>query len=329
MMLSTDIFEIALILMSIVLICNTLVWKIAIARKKCLLKQLESLNANTALKILVDNIQQHRGMLNATLSGDDSFAVKITQTQKVINTTLRTLNQSLESSVLNTKREHLNKIQQSWEKLYPNALSLSKEKSLQKHVAIIKSTLFLMTNIAEENQLVKNNCYPVELVDIIWHRIPNTAEALGKTRAAGSGIAATGICGAIERIKVGFLIKHIYDTTAIVEEGLNKLQHDASSDNNKLLSTYKLIQSDIHGLLDTMKHKLLESATPQITASLFFEQATVTLNQVYDFFDQGEGMINQKIMTAIAGTESTIKRSWSIFIFSALTIVISTALIIP
>jgi len=309
--------------MSIVSLCSILIWQIAIARKKGLLKQMESLNANSALKTLVDNLQQHRGMLNATLSGDKSFAVKITQTQKVINTTLRTLSQSLESGVLNTNLGHLNKIQQSWQNLYPNALSLSKDKSLQKHTAIIQSTLFLMTNIAEENQLVENNCFPMELVDIIWHQIPNTAEALGKTRAAGSGIAATGICGAIEQIKVGFLIKHIYDTTAIVEERLNKLQHDSSSNNNKLLSTYKLIQSDIHGLLDTLKHKLLESATPQITASLFFEQATVTLNKVYDFFDQGENMINQKIMTSIAGTESTIKLSLSLFVFSTLILVIS------
>jgi hypothetical protein len=224
--------------------------------------------------------------------------------------------------VLNTNLGHLNKIQQSWQNLYPNALSLSKDKSLQKHTAIIQSTLFLMTNIAEENQLVENNCFPMELVDIIWHQIPNTAEALGKTRASGSGIAATGICGAIEQIKVGFLIKHIYDTTAIVEERLNKLQHNSSSNNNKLLSTYKLIQSDIHGLLDTLKHKLLEPATPQITASLFFEQATVTLNKVYDFFDQGENMINQKIMTSIAGTESTIKLSLSLFVFSTLILVI-------
>jgi len=323
MMLSPDMFEISLILMSIVSLCSILIWQIAIARKKGLLKQMESLNANSALKTLVDNLQQHRGMLNATLSGDKSFAVKITQTQKVINTTLRTLSQSLESGVLNTNLGHLNKIQQSWQNLYPNALSLSKDKSLQKHTAIIQSTLFLMTNIAEENQLVENNCFPMELVDIIWHQIPNTAEALGKTRAAGSGIAATGICGAIEQIKVGFLIKHIYDTTAIVEERLNKLQHDSSSNNNKLLSTYKLIQSDIHGLLDTLKHKLLESATPQITASLFFEQATVTLNKVYDFFDQGENMINQKIMTSIAGTESTIKLSLSLFVFSTLILVIS------
>ena len=323
MMLSPDMFEISLILMSIVSLCSILIWQIAIARKKGLLKQMESLNANSALKTLVDNLQQHRGMLNATLSGDKSFAVKITQTQKVINTTLRTLSQSLESGVLNTNLGHLNKIQQSWQNLYPNALSLSKDKSLQKHTAIIQSTLFLMTNIAEENQLVENNCFPMELVDIIWHQIPNTAEALGKTRAAGSGISATGICGAIEQIKVGFLIKHIYDTTAIVEERLNKLQHDSSSNNNKLLSTYKLIQSDIHGLLDTLKHKLLESATPQITASLFFEQATVTLNKVYDFFDQGENMINQKIMTSIAGTESTIKLSLSLFVFSTLILVIS------
>jgi hypothetical protein len=94
MMLSPDMFEISLILMSIVSLYSFLVWQIATAKKKGLLKQMESLNANSALKTLVDNLQQHRGMLNATLSGDKSFAVKITQTQKVINTTLRTLSQS-------------------------------------------------------------------------------------------------------------------------------------------------------------------------------------------------------------------------------------------
>jgi len=310
-----SLFEIMIVIASITLLISFLIWRLAAARRVYLVNQRESLTANTALKILVDNLQQHRGMLNATLSGDNSFKTKITQTQKQINSTLSELNDELKNTALNTHLEHLNKIQSSWAKLYPTVYSLSRLESLKKHTAIVQSTLFLMTNIAEENQLLKDSCYPEELVDIIWHCIPNTAEALGKTRAAGSGIAATGVCGAIDHIKVGFLIKHINDTTKIVEVGLKNLQHE-SSDFNKLFTTYKSIQSGVHDLMDTLQHKIVEPKSPQITAGLFFEQATVCLNKVYGFFDQAESMVKQRIMESLEKTERTIKLSFYFMVVS-------------
>jgi len=309
-----------------VLICSTLVWRVAIAKKTSLLIQQESLSVNSTLKILLNNLQQHRGMLNATLSGDDSFTEKIKQTQQLINSTLSALEKTLNQTVLSSNLVQLNSIQKSWKNLYPTVLSLSKQESLKKHTVIVQSTLFLMANIAEENNLLKNNCYPVVLVDIIWHRIPNAAEVLGKMRAAGSGIAATGTCGAIEQIKVAFLIKHINDTIAIVENGLNKLQND-SSDSHKLSSTYKLIQSDIRELVDTLKYKILEPDTPQVTAAAFFERATVCLGKVYGFFDQAETIINQKITSTIVRTESNIKISFFMMILSFSIMLISLTIV--
>jgi len=321
-MFSSSIFGIIAIFSILIFLISFLVWRLASAKKRYFLNQQKSLTTNTALKILVDNLQQHRGMLNATLSGDNSFSAKITQTQKLINSTLDELGATLRDTALDTHLDHLNKIQQSWNKLYPTVLSLSRLDSLKKHTAIVQSTLFLMTNIAEENQLLKDNCYPVELVDIVWHRIPNTAEALGKTRAAGAGIAATGTCGAIDHIKVGFLIKHINDTITIVEEGLKKLQHQ-SSDYNKLFTSYKAIQSDIRDLLDTLKHKILEPASPQITSAAFFEQATGCLGKVYGFFDQSESIIKNKIDTTLVETETTLKISLTFMVVSFLAIAIS------
>jgi len=316
-----SLFEIIFVIAIITLLISFLIWRLATARRVYLVNQRESLTTNTSLKILVDNLQQHRGMLNATLSGDKSFTAKITQTQKLINSTLNELNDGLKNTSLNTHLGHLNKIQDSWAKLYPTVHSLSRLESLKKHTAIVQSILFLMTNIAEENQLLKDGCYPNELVDIIWHCIPNTAEALGKTRAAGSGIAATGVCGAIDHIKVGFLIKHINDTTEIVESGLKKLQHE-SSDFNKLFTTYKLIQSGIRDLMNTLQHKIVEPTSPQITAGLFFEQATACLNKVYGFFDQAESMVKQRIATALDKIEMTIKLSFSFMVVSLVSLLV-------
>jgi hypothetical protein len=312
-----EIVEIIFILLALALVFSLLVWRVAVEKKRCLLVQLASLSVCTKLKKLVDNIQQHRGMLNATLSGDNSFSTKITQTQKVIDTTFNELNSSLKNTELHKHLVHLNKAQQYWKNLSPTVLSLSKGESLKKHTALIQSILFLMTNIAEENQWVKDNSFPMELIDMIWHRIPNTTEALGKIRATGSGIAATGNCSAIDHIKVGFLIKYIKGTMYIVEKKLNKLQHD-SSDNNKLFNSYTLIQSDIYDLLHTLEQKILLAITPQITAGLFFEQATACLGKVYGFFDQGESMINQTITVSLTGIEWRIKKSLFIMIFSLL-----------
>ena len=183
-MILSSLFEMMFIFMFPVLITSTLVWRVAIAKKNRLIIQQESLSVNSTLKILINNLQQHRGMLNATLSGDDSFTEKIKQTQQLINSTLSALERSLNNTVLSSNLAQLNSIQQGWKNLYPTVLSLSKQQSLKKHTVIVQSTLYLMANIAEDNHLLEDNCYPIALVDIIWHRIPNAAEVLGKMRAA-------------------------------------------------------------------------------------------------------------------------------------------------
>lgn len=323
-MVLADFFEVLTITAIASILLIALYWRLLVYKKQCLIKQRDSLSVNSVLKQILSSIQQHRGMVNATLNGDTSFTTKIPHIQKDINQTLRKLELMLKNNYLKSNLADFQSFKQEWNELYPQALSLSKGDSLKAHTTLIQSIIYLMTNVAEENQLLENNCYPIELVDIIWHRVPNTAEALGKIRAVGSGIAATGKCNAIDLVKVEFLIKSIKETLTIVEKSLKSLSQDA---NNDLVATYQLIQHDIYELVDILKYKILEPKTPLVTGAEFFDKSSICLSKVYDFFGKGEEIISKKIAATLIKTETGINVCIAIMVISLLTGIASLSVI--
>lgn len=262
--------------------------------------QQHSMAATCELKKLLTQIQQHRGMVNAYLNGDDSFKYKIS----VLQTTIERQFETIARLLAGDDPAHLEGyrgIQEQWRNLHKQALSLDKDDSFERHCQLIASVLNLIRDIAEYSQLHQESVCPFSFIDILWHLLPDTAEAIGQARAIGTGMAAAGTSPVTERIKLGFLVTRIRQTIHRVQQGLANIQSTAIGNSNHLRQSYSDVQSRITGLINDIESQLLASERPTVNPSVFFDNATNTLSGVFALYDQGETLANSALQLRLDG----------------------------
>lgn len=88
--------------------------------RKCLSLRLEGIRVNRLTKQLLLDLQQHRGMVNAFLSGDNSFKVKIEQKQTAIGKDIAALDAFHGQGLMTEKRWE--GIRNDWQALRTEAL---------------------------------------------------------------------------------------------------------------------------------------------------------------------------------------------------------------
>lgn len=198
------------VLLSLYLILNVLE-KNRSRRKREL--QLRGLNVLRQTLELLTNVQQHRGISAAMLSGDKSFAQRLMGKRNDIENIFRNLEPVLaEIPELNSDSGSLTSIQASWDQMSSSIVAMTPEQSFAKHTDLIRKTIHLIGDMGEHLGMLDGEGAPLALMSnifILLLRIPLLMESIGQARALGSGYAAKGKCGAVGRIRLSFLEQHI------------------------------------------------------------------------------------------------------------------------
>lgn len=290
-------------------LCATVFAAMLYCRHRTRLEQLDSqllhITINQELKELLGNIQQHRGMVSGYLNGDVSFKYKISALQAEINRQTAQIARHLQSSAFN--HAGFEAIQNLWQQLYPSVLAGSRGQSFDSHCLLIGTVLNLIRDIAEHSQLHRDSGCPFSFVEIVWHLLPDTAEAIGQTRAIGTGIAAAGRSLSTERIKLGFLVMRIRKTLTRLELGLSRTF--SVMDGNELQHTHGEVQGHINRLVTDIEQQLLATERPTVSPTSFFEHATLTLNSVFALYDHGVTIARRDVQVQLANTRRSSNRS--------------------
>ncbi|MCQ8105104.1 nitrate- and nitrite sensing domain-containing protein [Methylomonas sp. SURF-2] len=274
--------------------------------------QLLHITINQELKEFLGNIQRHRGMVNGYLNGDASFKYKISVLQAEINRQAGQIARHLQTSECH--RADFETIRNHWQELYPRVLSGSRAQSFEDHCRLISTVLHLIRDIAERSQLHRDSGCPFSFVEIVWHLLPDTAEAIGQSRAIGTGIAAAGRGLGTERIKLGFLVTRIRETVARLEQGLTRTPADMTGE--KLQQVHGEVRSRINKLVTEIERELLSADRPNINPGGFFEHASRTLDSVFEFYDQGTAIARLTLETQLSDTRRGRNRSLTTVISS-------------
>ncbi len=281
-----------------------LVWlklRDANSRKRTLQRQLAALRLNSGLKNLLMNVQRHRGMVNALLKGDESFKTKATALQSDIQTNLSALYRMSKAEALYPSE--INRITIAWGDLKEQALAMPVEKSFSEHVHLIEDILALLITVAEQNQLYANKVYSVAYVDILWRLVPTTAEAVGRARAVGSGIAAAGEILTLDRIRLGFLINKIKTSMREVGERIDQ----AIDADRRLTRRYHEVDDGLESFVAEVERQLLVPDKPDVQAREFFDAATSHLNRLFAFYEEGEKHATGRVEEALARATGAVK----------------------
>ncbi|MGR9116869.1 MAG: nitrate- and nitrite sensing domain-containing protein [Gammaproteobacteria bacterium] len=270
-------------------------------RKQSLQTQLLSLRLCAAVKDLLVKVQQHRGMVMTYLKGDTAFQDKILTLQKDIDRSLRSMDRLINAN--SAYSEELNPITNAWRVLRQDVFTFSGDRCYAEHNRLIDQILNFLATTAEQNQLKAGNRFSTEYVHVIWHLIPTTAEALGRARAIGSGIAAANGSRALDRIQLGFLINKITFAMERVTLQLDKI----TDTENEIRRLFSQLHPELSRLISVMETQLLSNEKTTVGAVEFFDQVTHLLSKIYSLYDAGETMVVQALESDIAQVDSSGK----------------------
>ena len=250
--------------------------------RKSLVLRLDGIRVNRLAKQLLLDLQQHRGMVNAFLSGDSSFKQKIEQKQAAIGQDITALNAFHGQGLMTEKRWE--GILNDWQALHTGCMALAAEDSFHRHSELIRAVLYSMGDIAERSQIVGICATDFALVDALWSKLPAVAEGLGQARGLGSSVAAKKYCSSVARIKLRFLEEHVRDTMGQVN---NELAHADLAQAGSFVQAWKEAYSSVNEFLTLLDEKLIDAEHPSIDAEHYFNAGTKALDAVFHVFDQG------------------------------------------
>lgn len=228
------------------------------------------------MKALLINIQKHRGLTSGCLNGDTSLEGAIQEIRFQTDQLWRKLsprNEALtQSSLYEGVHTHWHRLKERWrEQTVDNVID--------QHNRLILNLLYLIENHAEDNaDLVKIG--REQGIDMIWTDLLETIEAIGQTRAIGTGIVASGRSSAVERIRLKFLIEKVEQHIAKLHQALQKNQllgHQAQTYTIQALVNAKSLTDFINGHLMTEKNR-------ELSAEHFFGLASASIEPLDKLF---------------------------------------------
>lgn len=265
--------------------------------RKCLSLQMEGIRVNRLTKQLLLDLQQHRGMVNAFLSGDNSFKLKIEQKQTAIGQDIAALEVSHDQGLMTEKRWQ--GIRGAWQALRAEAVALPAEDSFRRHSELIRAVLYSMGDVAERSQIVGTCAVDCALVDALWSKLPAVAEGLGQARGMGSSVAAKGYCSSVARIRLRFLKERVSETMEWVNDDL---AHASITQAASFTQAWKETHAAVHEFLALLDEKLINAARPTIDAEHYFNAGTKALDAVFRAFDQASAALENTLTGMPAGS---------------------------
>lgn len=218
------------------------------------------------LRVILSKAQKHRGLSSGYLNGDQSSLSELNRLQTGINRDIQDI-QALGEWM--KKNERWKVITEHWGRLSKRFKDLDPANNMNQHNVMIQNILYLIEDMADEHSLIRLTGTSRRSVEFLWKDLLQTIEYMGQARAIGTGVAARGKCGSVERIKLNYLHKKI-------ERGASLVLGD--------LPESVIAQREVSALLEYIDTKILGSACA-ISPADYFAAATKALESLYSQYD--------------------------------------------
>lgn len=249
------------------------------------LKRREGIKKLESFKTLLVHLQQHRGLSNGELNGDQALHHRVSTVANHIDQDWRTL-ESLDANLPTTDR--FSGLFTHWNRLKVRYSGLSVNNNLEQHNRLILNLLYLIEDISESHHL--DYIQPdTRGIEVIWKELLETAESIGQVRALGTGIVASGGCNSIQRIRVKFLNEKIQRMLSEVTQRLQHALDRGASPSllspllNKVTDTERVILQ----LTLLNETELYKDDGITISSEAYFSLASRCLEPLLALFDEG------------------------------------------
>lgn len=238
-------------------------------------------------RLPIQFIQQHRGLTSAYHGGAEHLRKDIIDKRKQADEAMGQLAQVDQQlgTVLRTG-DQFAVIQQQWQQIEENALTMTSAESLASHSALVSSIMALIAHVADSSEITLDpQLDSYYLGDALVSKLLGLTESMGKSRAVGSGVAAAGEFTPDSFIQLSILLNEIENNQKSLASGLNaafntnpqigRLLQQAREDNLHAVE-------DIRDMLNT---RLLKAEQINVDSKTVFDTATQAINTSYALFD--------------------------------------------
>jgi len=220
-----------------------------------------------SLRVLLADMQRHRGLTTGYLNGDVTLKHDIEQLQHSVGRDITKIS-AIDPWMEANGRWHA--ITQHWARLAGRYAKNTAENNMNQHIALIQNLLYLIDDMAQEHELLSLCGRDGKPLRLAWRELLLAAEFVGQARALGVGITTSQRCDSVNRIRLKYLCQKVEENTARVWQQITPV-NDSEAKVEALLSC---INSDI------IKDR------PTIAPQAFFLLASDALDGLHGHYDQ-------------------------------------------
>ncbi len=167
-------------------------------------------------------MQQHRGLSSGVLNGNEAMKTQRADKEKEVAAAVSATDAALPETLRESPEWRA--IRSAWDDIQKRGLAWTPAENLQRHSGMIRRMLAFMTNVADKTGLTQD---PVEstyyLMDTSVVKLPRMLEALGVTRAQGTGVLTARELSQQRRVDISVLIARMDDTLQEQSRNLDKV----------------------------------------------------------------------------------------------------------
>ena len=273
-------------------------------------QEIRGLEYYTPLLKLLQDLQQHRDMASAWLSGDASFKERLDRTRADVETDIKRVDE------IDQRLNTLLRVGPKWaalnassRDLLAKSQGLPADQSFERHTKVIDDTIALISEVGDQSNLTLDpdlDCY--YLMNVLVFQAPELSESLAQARGLGSAAAASrnGTAQqfeALNRLSIlaGFLQKK-------VDESLAK----ALTSNQALKpATEPYTRTGAGQVRETAGFvaKLAASRKVDVGAADYYSTVSRSIDSVFDMSDRVTGSLNVLLTTRVAKFQREVLRT--------------------
>ncbi|MFZ2403927.1 MAG: PAS domain-containing protein, partial [Methylobacter sp.] len=225
---------------------------------------------------LVQLVQQHRGLSNMVLSGDQGSTGKWEAKRGEVNKQVKAVDAV--NSRLSTLglTEPWQTVRNDWEQLAAAVTGLDAKTSVARHTALIEEILAFNRKLSDASYLALDpevDTYYMMAISI--NQLPDVTELLGKLRAKGAGILVQKTIKPEDAAVLQQLIGVLRKSQILIEESAAKI----SGADEVLREDSRTMVNDTDKVVNLIEEKIIKPATLELSSQEFFGALTVSIDQ--------------------------------------------------
>ncbi|UCE78738.1 MAG: nitrate- and nitrite sensing domain-containing protein [Nitrospiraceae bacterium] len=264
-------------------------------------KEKQGAEYNQSIMKFFQGVQQHRGMSNAYLNGDESFKTEIIIKQADLEADIKQID-SVESrfSALFQTSEKWEVLKEKWRNLQKQQFSLGARESFEMHTSLISDILALIAHVADISRLTLDTYIDIfYLIDVAANKLPLAIEYAAQIRGFGAGAIVTNTLSAEEYAHLIALTGLCRSTVSVVETDLKKAF--LANKNLEVLLGEGLENSirDYNDSLEMLLNRVINSDHISIEPSEYFAVFSDSINTSFKLHNNVTIVLNDLLQTRV------------------------------